>query len=89
MTIDPALVDRYSFVLASSYRKKVILSIEKKPKTPKEISEEKNVYLVHISRALRELTKKGLTICVTPKKVKGRLYQLTVDGEKILEYLKM
>lgn len=86
--MDPALLNKYSFVVASSYRKKVILALEKKPKTPKEISEEINIYMVHISRTLRELTKEGLTKCITPEKVKGRLYQLTADGKKILVILK-
>ncbi len=86
--MDPALLNKYSFVVASRYRKEVILALDKKPKTPKEISEETNRYMVHISRTLRELTKEGLTKCITPDKIKGRLYQLTVDGKKILVILK-
>lgn len=82
------MLEKYSYVLASKYRTKIILSLEIKPKTPSQIASETGSNLTHISRALRELTKKELTKCVTPKKVKGRLYQLTSDGKEILKILK-
>lgn len=82
------MLEKYGFILASRYRKKTILSLENKPKTPNQIALENNSNLTHISRALRELTEKEMTRCATPKRIKGRLYQLTSDGKEILKLLK-
>ena len=81
-------LNKYGFVLASKYRKNVVLVLESKPKTPKEISIEINCDLTHVSRALRELTNNRITRCATPERVKGRIYQLTNSGIEILKLLK-
>lgn len=80
--------DKYGFVSASEYRKKILLSLHDKPKTPKEIEGESDYRLSHISNTLSELSDKGLAKCLTEKRSKGRVYDLTGLGEKIAKQIK-
>jgi len=73
------------FVLASEHRKKVMLALQDKPSTPSIISEKTKIYPSHISNTLSELVEKKLVVCLTPKLKKGRLYELTANGKKILK----
>ena len=75
------------FVLASEYRKKVMVALGEKPNTPSAISEKTKIYPSHISNTLNELVEKKLVVCLTPKLKKGRLYDLTKEGKKILKIL--
>lgn len=75
------------FVLASEYRKKVMIILQDKPNTPSSISEKTKIYPSHISNTLSELVEKKLVVCLTPKLKKGRLYELTANGKKILKKL--
>jgi DNA-binding MarR family transcriptional regulator len=53
-------------------------------KTPQMIAKATNSYLTHISRAMRELEKKGLVRCLTPEMNKNRFYELTDTGREVL-----
>lgn len=75
--------EKYSYVMASKHRKKVLLSLLDHPKMPTQIGEETGLRVSHVSRALREMTSKGITTCLTPEVKKGRIYALTNDGKKI------
>lgn len=75
------------FVLASEYRKKVMIVLQDKPSTPSIISEKTKIYPSHISNTLSELAEKKLVVCLTPKLKKGRLYELTKQGKQIVTYL--
>ncbi len=76
----------FSFVVSSGYREKVLTSLAKKPKLPRQLAEETDLRIVHVSRALRELSDRGLVECLTPEvKARGRLYGLTSDGASLLE----
>jgi len=55
------------------------------PVTPSEIAKGSDLYLTHVSRALREFQDKGLVECLTPKTRVGKLYRITKLGEKILK----
>ena len=79
--------DEVGFILASEYRKKVYKSLLKIPKTPKQISEITNIRIVHISRTLKELMEKGIVECLTPERIKGKLYSLTEKGIRMKEYI--
>ncbi|KXB07859.1 hypothetical protein AKJ58_01595 [candidate division MSBL1 archaeon SCGC-AAA385D11] len=79
--------DKYGFVSASKYRKKVVLALQKKPKTPKEIEEEVGYHLSHVSNTLGELSDEGIVRCLTEKRSKGRVYGLTKLGEEIAQQL--
>ncbi len=73
------------FVLASEYRKKVMLALQDKLSTPSIISEKTKIYPSHVSTTLAELVEKKLVVCTTPKLRKGRLYELTTTGMEILK----
>lgn len=79
--------NKYGYVISSEYRKKVITSLLKSPKTPKQITTDTNLYLSHVSKTLNELASAGNVICLTPKLKRGRIYELTRDGKEIAKYL--
>ena len=85
--MDSQKLENYSFAISSKYRKNALISLDHKPKTPKEIADETKSNLTHISRALRELTKKNLVKCLTPSKNKFRLYQITTPGRQVVSQL--
>ncbi|KHO54831.1 MAG: hypothetical protein QT10_C0011G0012 [archaeon GW2011_AR19] len=81
--------EEVSFIISSSYRKRVLESL-KDPKTPTKISKELNINKTHISKTLKELLSKKTIICLTPKANKGKLYLLSNYGKEILkEILKL
>lgn len=75
------------YVLASTYRKKVISALKEEALTPNTVSEKSGLYPSHVSQTLSELTKKKLVVCLTPKLKKGRLYELTSDGRNVLKHI--
>lgn len=76
---------KLGYVVASNYRKKALLALQEKPMTPADISKKTSIYPSHISTSLKELSEKTLVVCLTPKLRKGRLYNLTKEGRKILK----
>lgn len=57
------------------------------PKTPGIIARASQLHLSHISRALRELSEKGIVECVTPNAPKNRFYRITKLGQKLIQKL--
>jgi len=51
------------------------------------MAKETDIPLSHVSNTLAELLEKDLVVCLTPKLKKGRLYELTVNGKKIIKNL--
>ncbi|OUJ18773.1 putative transcriptional regulator [Methanonatronarchaeum thermophilum] len=80
--------DKLSWIKASKYRQNILKAMSKKPKTPKDIAEETDYYLSHVSNTITDLKEKNLTKCLTPDKRKGKLYTTTKEGEKIVDFLK-
>lgn len=76
-----------AYVKASNHRKNIIEYLNYGLKTPKEIGVALNVRTNHISNLLADLRKHDLVVCSTPNVRKGRLYELTENGIKVLEYL--
>lgn len=77
----------YGYVVASTYRVKVLRALSSHPKTPKQVSKEVNIGLTHVSRTLKELAEKELIYCVNPDEVKGRVYRLTEEGRRVAEII--
>ena len=75
--------DKIGYVLAGKYRIQVLLSLNERPMTPKDISRRTNLYLSHVSLTIKELTKSGLVECLTPNLRRGRIYGLTEMGKSI------
>ncbi|HYS70957.1 MAG TPA: MarR family winged helix-turn-helix transcriptional regulator [Thermoplasmata archaeon] len=88
MAAQGALWSEFSFVVSSGVRERVIASLAGTPKVPKQLAVETGLRIYHVSRALRELSDRGLVECLTPaNKGRGRLYALTDDGSGLLDYL--
>lgn len=80
-------VEEYAWVKASEYRENILISLAHKPRTPKELAEETDYYLSHVSNTLSDLSDHSLAECLTPDRRKGRLYGLTEEGEEIVNEL--
>jgi len=76
--------DDVGFVMASKTRR-VILGMLEMPKTPTILANNAQLNLANVSRALTELDKRGLIVCLTPNNRVGRIYSLTSRGRKVLE----
>lgn len=77
--------DCVSFVVSSQYRQAVIDNLTH-PKTPSKLEESTGHDMAHLSRALTELREKGLVeLLVDEDRKKGRLYDLTDDGQAIVD----
>jgi predicted transcriptional regulator len=79
---------KYGYVIASNYRKKIVLLLVGGPKTPKQIAKKLKLHLSHVGNVLKNLSENGIAICLTPDLRKGRIYGLTREGEEIANKLK-
>ncbi len=79
--------DLIHHVNKSTYRVRVLKSLENDPKMPKKIAADCNILQNHISNVLTELKNLGLIVCINPEYKKGRIYRLTDDGKEILDKL--
>jgi len=80
-----------SFVKRGKNRKKVFLALDK-AMMPSELvvkiyGKNSNTYFNIVSRALAELTKKGIVEVLNPKERTGRIYKRTTLGDKIYKQL--
>lgn len=73
--------------MQSRVRKTTLVSLASGPKTPSIIAGSTGEHLSHISRALRELSDKGLAECMTPEQSKNRIYRITKKGQEIITEL--
>lgn len=69
-------------------RRKTLESLEGGPRTPSSIAESSDEHLSHISRALKELTERGLVECMTPGRSKNRVYRITDAGKEVMDELR-
>lgn len=80
--------DTIEFVQRSTYRQKVLTSLEGNVLMPKEIAKRSNIKTNHVSKVLSELKSKDLIEIINPEMRKGRLYRLTNNGKEITDCLK-
>ncbi len=81
-----------SYVKRGKNRKKVFLALDKSI-MPSELvikiyGKNSNTYFNIVSRALAELTEKGIVEVLNPKERTGRIYQRTKLGDKIYKQLR-
>lgn len=81
-----------SFVKRGKNRKKVFLALDK-AMMPSELvikiyGKNSNTYFNIVSRALAELTEKGIVEVLNPKERTGRIYQRTKLGKNIFDKVK-
>ena len=75
---------KYSFVIRSKIRQDIVKAL-KTEKTPSDLKKELKKEDSNISRALRELLKKDIIICLTPHEKKGKIYTLSKAGNEIYD----
>ena len=75
------------FIQRSTYRQRVLNSLNDDVLMLKEIAERSNIKTNHVSKVLSELKSKKLIEIINPEARKGRLYRLTDKGEEIVEKL--
>ncbi|KKN07056.1 hypothetical protein LCGC14_1071030 [marine sediment metagenome] len=76
------------FIKASQYRQKILLTLERGNKTPRELRDELGYYMSHISHTLKNLSEKKLVICLTPELYRGKIFSLTELGQIMVSELK-
>lgn len=81
-------IDGFSYIKASSTRRKVLLALEDNVLMPSEISKLIHVSPPHTSRALRDLEDKELILCLNPDIRVGKLFILTDFGKEVLKCVK-
>ena len=78
------LVSAISLYRASTYRQKVLKCLQGKTLTPSEIAKQVNLRLNHVSMVLSGLKENGLVTCLNEESKRGRLYELTDLGKKVV-----
>ena len=79
--------DTIEFVQRSTYRQKVLTSLDGNVLMPKEIAKRSNIKTNHVSKVLSELKSKDLIEIINPEVRKGRLYRIQPNGKEILKYM--
>lgn len=76
-------LDKYGFVMGSPRRRSVVIELYECPETPKEIAEQTDISLSHISNVLGDLVDEEIAVCVNPDRKRGRVYRLTETGNRV------
>ena len=87
MELTDEMLTEISYVEISSYRKKVMKSLDGEVLIPTQIARNSEIRPNHISKVLSELKTHNLVECINPEVRKGRLYRLTDKGEEIVNEL--
>ena len=85
MKLSDEMLKEISYVQISTYRTKVMKSLEDEVKIPSKIAEDAEIRQNHISKVLAELKAHELVECINPEVRKGRLYRLTDKGDEIVK----
>ena len=87
MKLSDEVLSEISYVKISTYRTRVMKSLEDDVKIPSEIAEDADIRQNHISKVLAELKAHDLVECINPEVRKGRLYRHTEKGNQIVKNL--
>ena len=83
MELTDEMLKEISYVKISTYRTKVMKSLEDEVKIPTQIARDADIRPNHISKVLAELKAHELVECINPEVRKGRLYRQTDKGEEV------
>ena len=87
-TMNIKLLIETQYVKNSTYRTKIVKTLDGGVKIPTQISRDVGIRTNHISKVLHDLKSKDIVICLNENDRKGRLYKLTEKGKKINQYIK-
>lgn len=77
-----------AYIKCSDYRVKVVSYLrDHEYGIPRDIAKGIGIRQNHISKVLSELKSKRVIVCLNPEARKGRIYRLTDEGEKVLEFM--
>ena len=85
MKLSDELLTEISYVKISTYRTRVMVSLEDEIKIPSKIAEDADIRQNHISKVLAELKAHTLVECINPEYRKGKLYRLTDKGDDVVK----
>ena len=85
MELSDELLTEISYVKISTYRTKVMKSLEDNVNIPSKIAEDSEIRQNHISKVLAELKAHEMVECINPEVRKGRLYRLTDKGDEVVK----
>ena len=88
MQLSDEMLTEISYVEISTYRTKVMKSLDDEVKIPSQIAKDSDILQNHISAVLKQLKEHELVECINPEVRKGRLYRLTDLGEEVVSELK-
>lgn len=84
--MDKDIISAVSLYRSSEYRQKVLSCLNGGTMTPSEISNAVNLRLNHVSMVLTGLREAGLVKCLNEQSKRGRLYELTALGRKVVAH---
>ena len=87
MELTDEILKEISYVEISSYRKKVMKSLDGEVLIPTQIERNSEIRPNHISKVLAELKAHELVECINPEVKKGRLYRHTDKGDQVVKNL--
>ena len=87
MELSDEMLKEVGYIQASTYRTKVMKSLDGDVKIPSQIAKDTDIMQNHMSATLKQLKEHELVECINPEVRKGRLYRLTEKGEKIVNNL--
>ena len=87
MELSDEILKEIGYVQISSYRTKVMKTLEDKVKMPSQIAKDSEIRQNHISKVLSDLKARELVECINPEVRKGRLYRHTDKGNQIVKNL--
>lgn len=86
--MEKKLLEAYSSIISSEIKINIILVLNEKKLIPKKIAQNIKKRINHVSTYLSNLKENHIVICLNEDKRKGRLYQLTQLGIRVLNELK-
>ena len=87
MKLSDEMLKEVGYIQVSTYRTKVMKSLDGEVKIPSKIAKDTDILQNHMSATLKQLKEHELVECINPEVRKGRLYRLTDKGEKIVDNL--
>ena len=89
MELSDEILKEISYVKISTYRTKVMKSLDDEVKIPSQIAKDSDILQNHISAVLKQLKEHELVECINPEVRKGRLYRLTDKGEEVTKNINL